>query len=255
MSKVIDWPQCVNKRILDTTSFTIGDGGYTEDKADSGAFAERALSTLFSPDTFEVQMDFSYMEKRDDNGRLIDELSDEWDSALSEYERFVKWYKYDHKRGVNPFIFPKISRFNVNDLDGNRPFCQYAITSALKPSKSGYCMRVSMTWKEVFSGIIQILDITAELDVINAQNKASRGILEAYYSASVSSSDCIATKCVLSYKAVSEETWTDLEITDVRKQGKVCYVYYDKITEAGEYIMRFSDNGGATFKQNGFTVA
>lgn len=157
---LVRWPPSVNKRIIDSTTITIGENAYVENKSDSGNFSDRYLTSLFSPDTYQVVMDFDWQEK-DSNGD-------------SEFDRFVKWYKYDEQRGANPFEFPSITRFGVNGSGyyqsemgetskdssykaGNSvELSRYKITSALQIQKSGFCYRVSMTWQEVYTKIIEI---------------------------------------------------------------------------------------------------
>lgn len=253
MSKVIDWAPLVNKRILDSTTFTIGQEGYEEDKSSSGNFKDRYLSSLFVPDQFQVQMDFSYIEKRDDYGNLIPETSSEWDSALSEYDRFIKWYKFDHKRGINPFVFPSITKFNVNDTTNNRPLCQYRITSAISPQKSGYCMRVSMTWEEVFSGIIEVTESECVLQDLQCKINGTTGKAIAQYSNVLDSSHCVPTKCTLKYKIATATDWTTTDIQDCVKQGKSAYLYFSAPTVKGNYSLQFND--GTTTKNETFTVA
>lgn len=150
MSKIIGWATGVNKKILDSTSISIGDKGFVEDSGDSSSFTERRLNTLYAPDTYNVFMDFDWAVKDEDGN--------------SELDRFVNWYKYRHKRGVNPFEFPSISKFNVY---GSTKTCYYQITSPLAMQKSGYCMRVSMTWKEYYSGIIEIPDVEISVNGVN----------------------------------------------------------------------------------------
>lgn len=162
---LIRWPSSVNKRIIDSTTISIGENGYVENKSDSGNFTDRYLTSLFSPDTYQVVMDFDWNEK-DSNGD-------------SEFDRFVKWYKYDEQRGANAFEFPSITRFGVNgsgkyltelgESESKRTYSagssvelsRYKITSALQPQKSGFSFRVTMTWQEVFSRTIEFKDKTA----------------------------------------------------------------------------------------------
>lgn len=253
MSEVIDWAPLVNKRILDSTTFTVGQDGYEEDKSSSGNFKDRYLSSLFVPDQFQVQMDFSYMEKKDDYGNIIPESSSEWDNALSEYDRFIKWYKFDHKRGINPFMFPSITKFNVNDVDKNRPMCQYRITSAISPQKSGYCMRVSMTWEEVFSGIIEITETESVLEDLQCKISGTTGKAMAWYSAILDSKHCVVNNCTLKYKESTATDWTDAPILNCVKQGKNAYLYFTAPTDKGYYSLQFND--GTTTKYETFTVA
>ena len=253
MSKVINWASGVNKRILDATSFTVGQDGYEEDKSSSGNYKERRLSSLFVPDVFNVQMDFSYIEKRNDNGKLIPETDPGWDDALSEYDRFIKWYKFDHQRGTNPFLFPSITKFNVNDTDKNRPLCRYRITSAITPVKSGFCMRVSMTWEEVFSGVIEIIEQNQALDTITTQNTSKKGLLIATYNAVVGASDCVLDYCTLELKKQEDASYAEIEIKKVDFQGKTAYITFDLPTAAGNYWLRFTD-GVSEKKTTTFTI-
>lgn len=155
--KIIGWATGVNKKILDSTSITLGDKGFVEDSGDTGAFQERRLTSLYSPDTYNVTMDFDWLEK-DENGK-------------SELDRFVDWYKYRHKRGVNPFEFPSISNFNIF---GSTKTCYYKITSAPSMQKSGFCMRVTMIWQEYYSGVIEIPDQVIGVNAVEVEVGQSR---------------------------------------------------------------------------------
>lgn len=140
----IAWPVGVNQRVIDQTTIKVGEGGYEEDEANNGIQSERRLTSLAIPDKFSVVMDFDWLIKDSDGN--------------SEWDLFVRWYKYSHKRGVNPFIFPSITRFTVN---GPVATCRYRITSGLSPQKSGFCYRVTMDWEEVYTGGILIEPLTS----------------------------------------------------------------------------------------------
>ena len=152
MNDIIGWPMGVNKKILDSTSITVGEKGYSEDAGDAGVFSERRLNSLYAPDTYPVSMDFNWLEK-DENGK-------------SELDRFVDWYKYRHKRGVKPFEFPAISNFNIR---GSIKTCYYKIISAPTMQKSGFCMRVSMQWTEVYRGLIEIPDAIVSVNTVEVK--------------------------------------------------------------------------------------
>lgn len=162
----IAWAENVNKKILDSTQIKIGEGGYVEDKGENNSVVkERRLTSLYSPDKFEVQMDFNWLDK-DENG-------------MSEFDRFVSWYKYVHQRGVKPFWFPSITKFNtrgpiekINPITGEKSsLCQYKILSDIKPVKSGFCFRCSMTWEEVYSGPGVIISKSENIpDRLNIEN-------------------------------------------------------------------------------------
>lgn len=158
---VIGWNADVNTKILDSTTISIGDTGFIEDSSSNG-FKQRRASSLISPDKYQVTMDFDWLTK-DADGR-------------SEFDRFVLWYKYKHQYGSNPFWFESISRFNINGpvigYDGNPVMCQYKITSAPSFSKSGFCMRCTMTWEEVYGGLIKVDEKKQALDKIEVyQNR------------------------------------------------------------------------------------
>lgn len=156
---VIGWPVGVNTVILDSTNGTVGETGVKELNTDNG-LTERRLTTFITPRSYNVTMDFDWAEK-DENG-------------LSEFDRFEQWFAYRHQSGSNPFWFDSISKFNVNgslkDSDGRPVQCQYVIAKGYQFTKSGYSMRVTMTWKEVYSGIVSYEEPDPILDFINAEN-------------------------------------------------------------------------------------
>lgn len=142
MSNVIGWPANVNQIISDQTSITIGESGYVEDQTSTG-HQERYLTQTVSQKKYNVVQFFNFSEK-DENG-------------LSEFDRFEQWYEFRHKRGVIPFEFPSISKFNIDSTsDHTFEYARYRITSPLQVSKSGLDMQVSSTWLEVYSGIQNI---------------------------------------------------------------------------------------------------
>lgn len=155
---VISWRTDVNTKILDSTSITIGENAWVEDSSSNGYKMRRAKS-LVNSNKFQVTMDFNWLDK-DKNGD-------------SEFDRFCNWYKFRHEYGSNPFYFESIERFNINGpvlaSDGNPLMCQYVITSAPSFQKSGFCMRCTMTWEEVYSGIIQVNTPTFAVDALLAE--------------------------------------------------------------------------------------
>ena len=139
---VIGWPNNVNQVISAESTFSVGEGGFVEDQ-DSTGHQERYLTQTVSQKKFNVIMYFDYATKDKD--------------GLSEYDRFERWFEFRHKRGVIPFEFPSISRFNIDSTsDYTYEYARYKITSPLQVSKSGLDMQVSMTWVEVYSGIQSI---------------------------------------------------------------------------------------------------
>lgn len=140
---VISWRTDINTKILDSTTISIGEGAWAEDSSENG-YKQRRAKSLVNSNKFQVTMDFNWLEK-DAEGN-------------SEFDRFCNWYKFRHQYGANPFYFESIERFNINGpvvgSDGNPIMCQYRITSAPNFQKSGFCMRCSMTWEEVYRGTI-----------------------------------------------------------------------------------------------------
>lgn len=154
---VISWRTDVNTKILDSTTITVGENGWVEDTTSNG-YKQRRATSLVNSTKFQVTMDFNWLEK-DANGN-------------SEFDRFVNWYKYRHAYGTNPFYFESIDRFNINGAvlgsDGKPVMCRYKISSAPNFTKSGFCMRCTMTWEEVYGGIIEIATPVFSVDHISA---------------------------------------------------------------------------------------
>lgn len=227
------WADNVNTRILDQTQITIGDGGYVEDKSSSGDFKERRLTSFYVPDTFSVVMDFDWLVK-DANG-------------MSEFDRFVTWYKYVHQRGTIPFWFSPITRFNilqpenpVNPITGEETLCQYKITSSLKPQKSGFSYRVTMTWEEVYSGPgIIIPESTLAPDKMYVEN----GHIQFFFNHTPAPGTVNASDFTVSKKLVSDNTFIPITISSMKTDGDVVHIYFNKITEEGTYFIKVVYNG------------
>ena len=113
---VINWANQVNKKIIDSTKIVIGENGFVDNESDSKNFAERYLTSISSPDTLNVVMDFDW--SGDDPVYPKDE------NGYTEFDRFVIWYKFEHKRGVNPFWFPAITKFNADGSKTGFDFVQ-----------------------------------------------------------------------------------------------------------------------------------
>jgi len=172
----IGWATNVNKKILDSTSISVGNGATVEDSLETGGQKKKRLVCANPPDKYSVTMEFECDTKGAD--------------GLTEYERFMAWYKWQHCYGVNPFIFPAIL-INSNRQNGNSqeeieniqarilngdPTAKmpdeeyYQITSAVDGSKSGHHQQVSMTWETYATGAFTIPDEVATVQAISAQN-------------------------------------------------------------------------------------
>lgn len=162
---VLLWADFVNKKILDSTTISAGTGGVIEDSQESGAKRRRLASSAVA-DVFAVTMDFDWLEK-DSQG-------------FSEYDRFMRWYKYSHKRGTVPFSFPSITKFNTQ---GSLVDSLYLIISEPQAQKSGFSMRVTMTWREYFTGVVEVSLSDREITNISGTSK----YLRVYYNQDITS--------------------------------------------------------------------
>jgi hypothetical protein len=224
--KVIGWDSSVNKKIIDQTGIEIGVDGLIEDQDKSG-WTEMRPTSLMVPDVFQVVMDFDWAEK-DENG-------------FSEFDRFVNWYKFKHQRGAFPFSFPSITKFGYKK---DSPFSLYKITSSLKPSKSGYSYRVSMTWKEVFSGEINIPFVQPEISSYFVKNGQ---IIVNYTEApdtepvpSMDSKNFSAINPYFSYRKKDGISFLNLPITAIKQREKE--VVFDFSTfESGTYFVKINN--------------
>lgn len=178
-----NWAYGVNKRILDSTSLTVGDGAVVQDSLESGGLKKSRLACSNPPDKFAVTMDFDSVEPVY--------------NGYTELELFWIWYKNVHKFGTVPFEFPAIL-INSNRMKGNSqeelshiirrienndetavmPDTEYyCITSALSSQKSGYSQRISMTWETYATGSIQIDTEEAEIERLEAENGVLKVVL------------------------------------------------------------------------------
>lgn len=240
---IIAWANFVNQKILDSTSISIGEGGKEEQEDESKSFSETNLTSIAIPDTFSVQMDFDWSKKLDDDGNEVLPTDENYIYAKSELDRFVEWYKYEHKRGVNPFEFPSITKFNVN---GSVSTGIYKITSTINLSKSGFSQRVQMTWKEVYTGAIQIPERIATVDYLECKN----GDLIATYTITPPTTKPTKTSSRVAYKLETETNYTNAIVSQVIRNGKTVIIAFARddgsLLPSGTYDIRFSDDGGTT---------
>ena len=225
--KVIGWAGNVNQRIIDQTTFTIGEGGIIEDSNANG-FTDTRATALTVPDSYQVIMDFDWGNTPADFQYPVDS------DGNSEYDRFIRWYKFKHKKGTNPFWFPAITKQNINNLrsDDNAGMCLYKITSSLSPQKSGNSMRVSMTWKEVYSGMIEMPEIEAEPDSITALN----GAVTIKYK-EIPDETPLIDDYTFQY-SYNEGDFEDLTISKYLQKGINTVFYFEKFSAAGLYEIK-----------------
>ena len=148
--KKITWAANVNTHVLDSTTIDVGKG-YVEDSESSGTFSNRRLKSLSTPDSYNVTMVFDWSELDDD--------------GFSEFDRFMRWYKYEHCRGVNPFEFPSITKFKRN---GTEKISFYRITGDPSIQKEGLDYRVTMKWTDYVTEAISIPETSVTVNAINA---------------------------------------------------------------------------------------
>lgn len=187
---LIGWATNVNKEVLDSTNVKVGENATIKDSTESGGQKKTRVTCANPPDVFSVSMDFDCVTKGYD---AVDPSTHEIihvDDGLTEYERFMAWYKWKHCYGANPFEFPAIlinsnrqqgmsqdelehilRRIENHDPTAKLPDNEYyVITSAVDGSKSGLCQRVNMTWETFATQPLLIEDEESEVDEILAEN-------------------------------------------------------------------------------------
>lgn len=212
----IGWPTNVNRIIIDSTTITAGEGTVVNEM-ETGV-DDVSLKSSFIPDVVNVTMDFDFAEK-DENG-------------LSEYDRFMIWYKFVHKRGTVPFEFPTIAKYGKEELS---EISTYRITTSPTQSKRGLAFRVTMTWKEDFKEIIKVKTQPPTIQGLFADN----GYVLIDYSSMPST---IPTTDSYTFTIFSQGYQSTLNITKVEVDEDFAYFYFQK-KESGEYTIRLVENG------------
>lgn len=149
------FPVDVNKRILDSTSWSIGGKGVSNQEGENGSFKRTTSDSFSTPEIYSVTMDFDW---------------DEYDlNGKTEFDRFIDWYCYGHRRGSKTFKFPSIRKFN--NLEST---CEetYRIINGIQAVLSGFCMRVTMTWEtvEYFSSEINEPELNIERLIVKSND-------------------------------------------------------------------------------------
>ena len=233
----IGWATNVNKKILDSTNITVGDGATVRDSLESGGLKKSRLSCANPPDKYSVKMSFECDTKGDD--------------GLTEYERFMAWYKINHCFGTNPFQFPAIlinsnrkdgesqesiehiiARIENGDTTAKLPDNEYyVITSAVDGNKSGHNQDVSMTWETYATGSYTIPDDGSTIYEIVAQN----GYVDAFLTSTPQTEPGIDTW------NVKINNVTTQMIASVFDGDVTVRLYFDKKTQAGTYTVSIGD--------------
>lgn len=239
MNDVIGWPNNVNQIISDQTSITIGEGGIVEDQTSTG-YQQRALTQIVSQKKYNVIMFFNYVEK-DDKG-------------LSEYDRFERWYEFRHKRGTVPFEFPSISKFNIDSTsEATYEYARYRITSPLQISKSGLDMQISMTWTEVYSGIVNIPEVTkASMVTVSSEGRYIKIHLDSEPEVAPTLSSNLDYEFAFSTDSGDSYTKTETPNQCIIK-GSVIYFKFSFI-ESHAYIVRVTEKSTGTVRYLEFFI-
>lgn len=177
IDEYIGWSSYVNRVILSESKITSGTEAKIEDSLKSGG-KRSELQGAYCPDVYAITMDFeaeSPVVLYDTDGHNVATL------PKTEYQYFMDWYKYKHKYGTVPFQFPKILYSpqtgikvvdeHISNIVGRNPYENrmeyYKITSTTEGTKSGSCIRVTMTWQTVYSGSITIEEDSASVNGIS----------------------------------------------------------------------------------------
>lgn len=212
----IGWPTNVNKIIIDSTTITAGEA-LVVNETQTGV-DDISLKSSFVPDVINVTMDFDFAEK-DANG-------------LSEYDGFMIWYKFVHKRGTIPFEFPTIAKYGKEELS---ELSTYKITTPPQQNKRGLAFRVTMTWKEDFKEIVKVKTQEPAIQGMYADN----GYILIDYT---TTPDVIPPTDKYSFTVFYQGGQSSLKITNVEVDGDFVYFYFSK-KGTGDYTIRMIENG------------
>lgn len=150
------WPSYVNRRIIDSTNVTVGEGGVIAEAIEGSSKTKRRVTEFNTPDKYSVTMHFDCYQKLYvyEDGSPIPNTDPLY--GTTEKERFFNWFKGVHKYGTVPFDFPAIlwnsnaqESFNEDEVArGAIPTNEYyIIESAAEGTKHGDMIAVTMTWK------------------------------------------------------------------------------------------------------------
>lgn len=208
------WASGVNQIIYDDTSISVGNGGTVSDSNANG-YENVRLTAFNVGKTYQVVMYFDFCGSGDH--KQVDE------TGLTEFEKFERWYLFNHKKGSIPFWFPSITKQSTDILDAKMTsgMTLYKIKGAYNASKSGLDMKVSMTFEEVYSGVINIADEdeagtfesgTLSADLIHIQVKYTKAPM------------ILPSNDRISIKAIVDDEWKNLSISKVELKGSVLKV-------------------------------
>lgn len=162
------WATGVNKIILESSSISVGENATLEEETASGKKIT-ILKGSFVPIRYSIEMEFDWVTPIKD--------------GKTEYQLFLEWYQYRHKYGTVPFAFPKIiysPQSGISNEDKNPSEYEfYSIKGAVKGAKHGNSVKVNMTWKNVYTGVISVSETVPE---INGITKVTKDYVEISFS-------------------------------------------------------------------------
>ena len=232
------WPNYVNRRIIDSTNVTVGDGAVQSDSIEGSPKSKRRVLCANPPDKFQVTMHFNcykIMEVDADGnelpkGHVLKETT--------EKDRFFLWLKGVHRYGVNPFIFPAIlwnsnskTSFSEEEVArGKLPKLEYyQITSAVEGSKHGDDVEVTMTWETYSTGMYEIpVEALPELASITGHDGYAIVTLT---TTPINNLETTAFEVKLDNKTVASEVYTNEDAS------RTLYVIYPKISDDSEHTV------------------
>ncbi len=143
--EIKSWATGVNRIILNDTSITVGQNAVQNSNSENGT-EQSLLRSSGVPDQYTVSMYFSnstkdafYLNHVDSNGNHI-----------TEWQAFLRWFKYEIEMGTLPFYFA-----SIGDVSGNTYAIYKIISSGMpKGTPEGEYIKCSMTWAEVINETI-----------------------------------------------------------------------------------------------------
>ena len=226
--EIIEWGTGINRNITNESSPVYGENSLLVAKSENG-MEMTGLKSTSAPDVWNVVMYFS--NSKEDNFYKNHNIT-EWDS-------FLRWFKYKSIFGTKPFYFNKIG-------EDNQPAIYKIKAEGLpKPVIIGTWMKVSMTWVEFNNTAITVVDNEITGDFLDASN----GIIDFHFNETPTlfpkKSDFSAYYQVYNENEELEPTHTDFVIERIIYDGnKIAQLHFQELTSEGlSRITVTFDNG------------
>ena len=247
----IGWPTQVNRRIIDQTNVTVGEGATITDAIEGSPKQRRRVVCANPADKFSVIMHFDCYERftHYEDGTEVPVTHPDYNTT--EKDRFFRWYKNLHKFGTVPFEFPAIlwnsnmkESFDEDEVArGHVPFNEhYIITSAVEGAKHGFDIEVKMTWETFATGIYEVPYDEPSVLEVEFHNGYAVVLLE---------NECTTTPVSTDFRLYIDDNSTSLSLYNADKDSVTFYITYNKFT-SGEHNARLVFKEG-TAEQKTFT--